>query len=264
MAKPKMKARILLLDIETAPANVYTWGLFDQNIALNQVVHDGYMLSWSAKWLGEKKVYHDRLINYASHFKSFPRHDGLIAKSIWKLMDEADIIVGHNGDNFDIKWLNTVFLKNGLKPVSSFKTVDTYKEVKSSFRFLSNKLEFLVKKLGIGEKMKHSGFDLWVKCMNGDRKAWDVMMKYDIIDVKILETLYLELRPFMKHHPNLALYEADNGRMKCPNCGGSDLYCKGFAYTNVSKFQRYICNDCGKNSRGSVNLLMNKVTRNVI
>lgn len=260
-------AKILLLDIETAPALVYTWGLFDQNIGLNQIVHDGYMLSWAAKWLGDARIMSDSVFNHTKSFKADPRDDKSIAFSIWKLMDEADIIVAHNGDQFDIKWLNTVFLKNGLPPISSYKSVDTLREAKNNFKFLSNKLEFLVKKLGVGEKMGNEGFTLWTRCMEGDKKAWDIMVKYNKQDVLVLEKLYLQLRPFIKRHPNLALY-ADGTNLICTSCGGSEVRKKGYAYTQNNKFQRFICLACGKNIRDGKGLLTkeerNNIPRNVV
>jgi hypothetical protein len=50
------KPRIVTLDIETAPIQSFHWGLFDQNIGLNQVACDWSILSFAAKWLDEKSV----------------------------------------------------------------------------------------------------------------------------------------------------------------------------------------------------------------
>ena len=250
MEQPK----ILILDIETAPTLGYVWGMFDQNLSPSQVVQEGYVLCWSAKWLGNKEVMFDSIFNYRKNFKNNPTDDSLVAKTIWKLLDEADIVVAHNGDNFDLKWLNTIFLKNHLPPVSSYKSIDTLKEAKNNFRFLSNKLEHLVKSLGVGEKMKNEGFSLWPKCMSGDPVAWKQMELYNKRDIIILENLYLGMKPFMKHHPKFGLFVNEELQI-CNICGSKNLKKKGFAYTSINKYQRFICDDCGASSRSRSSVL---------
>ena len=240
-------AKILLLDIETAPALVYSWGLFKQNIGINQIVKDGYVLMWCAKWLGEKKIMSDTLVAHGV-VPDLEKNEHHIAKSIWKLVDEADVVITQNGEQFDLLWLNTMFLKHHLPPVSTYKSVDTLREAKKSQRFISNKLDFMARKLDLGRKIDTGGFELWTECMNGDPQSWKKMETYCKNDVKILERLYMRLRPFMTLHPNLGTF-ADDADMHCPNCGSTHIKRKGFFYTAVSKFQRYVCLDCGKNIR---------------
>lgn len=240
-------AKILLLDIETAPASAYTWSLWDVNIGLNQIITDKYVLMWSAKWLDNKEVMFDTVArhSHSSHYTNVG--EKAIAKSIWKLLDEADIVITHYGNGFDLKELNGLFLKHHLKPVSSYVSIDTKAVVKQNFRFLSTKLEFILKKLELGEKAKHEGFGMWLGCMAGDKKAWDKMIKYCKRDVTELQKLYLELKPFIKNHPNLNLWNNTTG--KCENGCKSRLEKKGFAYTKQNVYQRYICPECGKNTR---------------
>lgn len=254
-AKTNTKAKILLLDIETAPALVYSWGLFKQNIGINQIVKDGYVLMWCAKWLHEKRIMSDTLVNYSKHLpgavrtcEDLEKLEHHIAKSIWKLVDEADIVVTQNGEQFDLLWLNTMFLKHHLPPVSTYKSVDTLREAKKTQRFISNKLDYMARKLDLGRKIDTGGFELWTGCMNGDLRSWHKMEVYCKNDVKVLERIYLRLRPFMILHPNLGTF-ADDADMHCPNCGSTRIRRKGFFYTAVSKFQRFICVDCGKNIR---------------
>ena len=109
-----MCPKILCLDLETAPAKVFSWGIWEQNIGVSQIVDDGYVLCWCAKWLDKKEIMSDALINYPSYFKKNPRCDKKIAESIWKLVNEADIVVTHNGNNFDLRWINTLFVKHVL------------------------------------------------------------------------------------------------------------------------------------------------------
>jgi hypothetical protein len=249
-----MVAKILLLDIETAPAKAYVWGIYDQNIGHKQIIEDTYMLCWTAKWYGDRDIKFDSLINYPTLFKKQPRNDSLICKSIWKLMNEADIIVAHYGDQFDLKKLNAFFLKNNMPPVSSYKSIDTKKALSKHFGFISNKLDAICKELSLGQKVEHEGFDLWIKCMKGDSSAWKRMKKYNIGDVKLLEMLYNKIKPFMSGHPNMILYE-ENRVLRCKKCLSINFKRNGYAYTSTGKYQRYACNVCRSEFRDTINLL---------
>jgi len=241
-----MSAKILVLDIETAPNVVYTWGLWDQNVGLNQIISTTFIMCWAAKWVGEKKVHY-----FGGGLCA--EEESRLVSPLWVLMDEADIVVAHNGDGFDIKHINAAFLRAGMAPPSPYKSIDTLKVAKNNFRFMSNKLEFLVSHLGLQHKIDTDGFELWTDCLAGDRKAWKKMREYNKNDVVILEQLYLLLRPYMKNHPNLAMYEGDD-EMRCGTCGSTNLTNKGYYYTNLSKFTRHVCNDCGAQKRGRTNL----------
>lgn len=252
-----MKVKILILDIETAPAKVYAWGIYDQNITHKQIIEDNYMMCWTAKWYHSKEVFFDSIVNYPDLFKKEPRNDSRICESIWHLMNEADICIAHHGDAFDFKKLNSFFLKNNMKPTSPFKTVDTKKALKTYFGFISNKLDAICKELELGTKLEHEGFDLWIKCMRGDAKAWDKMRRYNINDVKLLEKLYDKIKPYIANHPNLSLYE-DNLKIMCKKCLSINFIKRGFVYTSSCKYQRYVCSNCGSWFRDSRNLLTRK------
>lgn len=182
-----IKMKTLFLDIETTPMQVYTWGLFDQNISINQIIKSTEMLCFGARWLGEKKVI----------FRSV-HHDGKKAmlEDLHKIMDEADVLVGWNSAGFDHKHINREFLENGMKPPSPVKDLDLMSITKSNFLFPSNKLDYVAQKLGVGSKVKHSGFSLWIKCMEGDEKSWKEMKAYQIQDVNLLVDLYDILIPW--------------------------------------------------------------------
>ncbi len=176
-----------MLDIETTPLQVYTWGLWDQNIGINQIIKSTEMLCFGAKWLGQKSV----------TFKSV-HHDGKKAmlEELHRLMDEADALVGWNSAAFDHKHINREFLENGMTPPSLTKDLDLMTIVKANFQFPSNKLDYVAQKLGVGSKVKHSGFELWIGCMNDDKKAWAEMKRYQIQDVQLLDSLYDILLPW--------------------------------------------------------------------
>ena len=180
--------KTLFLDIETTPMQVYAWGLFDQNITIDQIIKSTEMLCFGARWLGEKKVM----------FRSV-YHDGKKAmlEDLHKLMDEADVLVGWNSAAFDHKHINREFLENGMMPPSTVKDLDLMSVTKANFLFPSNKLDYVAQKLDVGAKVKHSGFSLWLRCMDGDKKAWKEMKEYQIQDVNLLVDLYDILLPWL-------------------------------------------------------------------
>jgi len=177
----------------------------------------------------------------------------MIAKTLWKVMDEADIVCGHNSDCFDNKWVNTMFITNGMRPASPFQSIDTKKASKSNFYMISNKLENLGRKLKIGQKLDHHGFRLWKDCMAGDPKAWDHMVRYCKQDTILVEKLYNLMKPFMKTHPNMAVFAQD--KECCVVCQSPKLKKKGLRHKGSGKYQRWVCGDCGRWHTSKHNLL---------
>lgn len=258
MSQPK----ILVFDIETAPITAYTWGLFDQNIGLNQIKSDWHLLSWAAKWYGDsasKVVYMDN-----SKRKNV-QDDYALVFGLWKILDEADIVITQNGDKFDIKKFNARAAFHGLPPVSTFKSTDTLKESRKVFSFTSHKLEYMSEILNKKyKKLKHEeypGFELWKAILNGDKHAWEVMKKYCIHDVLATEELYRNIQGWIKTQ-NIACY-FDDAQVRC-RCGSTNLYKKGFVYTDAGKFQGYMCKDCGKRPKGRTNLLSTEKKKNLL
>lgn len=231
----KSPAKILLFDIETAPINAFTWGLYNQDINIKQIKEDWFMLCWSAKWLFDKEIHSDTLTSKEAKNKD----DKRITKSLWKLINEADIIVAHNLDGFDLKKANTRFLKHKLPHPDYFRKVDTLKVVRQNFKISSNKLDYICKFLGLNTKVKTSGFDLWVKCYNGEKEALKKMNEYCNNDVKILEELYLEIRPYIKNHPSVVTEDGS-----CLNCGSSNVKVVSPYKTQRHSYKGYRCKDC--------------------
>lgn len=255
-AQNNTSAKILLIDIETAPALSYVWGAWNQNPGTNlaMVQDDWFMLTWSAKWLFDKKVLSDKLTSE----EAIQQDDSRIANSIWKLLDEADIVIAHNAIKFDIKRLNTRFLKAGYNPPMPYQIIDTYVHAKKSFALFSNKLDFIAKDfLGLEGKIKHSGFELWESCMKGDTEALLEMEEYNIQDVRILEDVYLELRPWIKPHPNIGLFVGKEVKC-CATCGSEDLEWGSNYVTYANTYQACRCNSCGAVGRSRKSNTLNK------
>lgn len=224
---------ILFLDIETAPLLADVWGLFDQNVGLNQIRDPGGLLCYSAKWRGNDEMYF-----HSDHHSGRP----VMVEVAHRLLDQADVVVTWNGARFDVPHLNREFLEMGLKPPSPFKQVDLYRAVRRVFKFPSNKLQYVSTALGLDGKVEHEGHLLWVKCMMGDEDAWRRMQEYNRQDVILLEQLYDRLLPWIPNHPSMAL---DHDGECCPKCSSTRLQKRGTAQTLQSSFQRYQCQDCG-------------------
>lgn len=233
--------KVLYLDIETRAAVVNTWGLWNQNIGINQVDIPPSMICFAAKWQGDKKV---------EFFSDF--HDGheAMVRAAHALVHEADVLVTWNGRRFDEKHLNREFLELGLLPPSPYKSLDLMQAGKKKFLMLSNKLDWYAGHLLDDHKVAHQGFGLWKRCLAGEASAWAEMREYNRKDVTLLEDLHERLLPWIDSHPNVALHDGAD-EPACPNCGGTDLRREGFSLTAQGKYQRYQCKGCGKWLRGT-------------
>ena len=234
-----MTAKIVLIDIETAPSLGWTWEKYDTNII--EFTQHWFMLSYAYKTLDDNTVHIQALPDYPGYTKDLT-YDLLLVKSLWDVLDSADIVIAHNGDAFDIKKSNARFIAHGLPPPAPYKTVDTLKIARKHFKFESNKLGDLGKMLEIGVKVPHTGFSLWKGCMAGDMDSWEKMKEYNVQDVLLLEEVYLKLRPWAATHPDVNLYGVSGG---CPSCGGSKIQRRGFSYAKTQIRQRFHCQGCG-------------------
>lgn len=222
--------KVLLIDIETIPHVAYVWKKYETDIV--SFIEYSSILSVAWKWLDNKKMYSQKRIG---------SNDKDLVKKIWSLFDEADIVIAHNGNAFDIKRCMATFSRYKLPPPSPFKQVDTKLVAKKHFSFPSNSLNDIADFLGIGRKKETGGFDLWLKCMAGDKKAWKTMLEYNENDVILLEKIYLRLLPYITEHPNLGTLLGE----VCPKCGSGKIQSRGEARTITGVFQRFQCTNCG-------------------
>ncbi len=239
--------RLLLLDIETAPNIGHVWGLWQQNIGLNQLIASGYVLCWAAKWLGDKEIHFD------SVHQSKPKK---MLKRIHKLISEADGVIHYNGKSFDMPTLNKEFILHDMLPPPPYKQVDLCQVAKSTFRFPSNKLEYIAQKLKVTPKVTRRtfvGHSLWTECMAKNPAAWKEMEKYNRGDVITLEGVYNKMLPWIRVHPNHGMY-VDTGEPVCTNCGSASLQRRGHSVTATSKYARFQCMSCGTWVRGPNNV----------
>lgn len=242
-------ARILLLDIETLPGEYYAFDPKVDYLSAPMQIKDWSISCWAAKWLFEPEI----MGEVVSPQEAFDRTEQSILGGIWKLMDEADIIVTQNGINFDIKKLNSKFIENRYTPPSKYLNVDTLKVAQGVFGFTYNNLNELGKKAGVGEKIKMT-FSDWKACLTNDKQAKEALahkLEYCKNDVApLLEDVYLWLLPWIPNHPNLNLFTLHDSDV-CPKCESKEL-AWGFEYpTPTGLFNGFRCLSCGAIGRSS-------------
>lgn len=231
--------RILFYDIESFPLKALAWGGFKQYIMPQHIIEPTRVGCWAAKEYGKEKI----------HFASEVNGHEQMVRKLHKLLSDVDSICGYNSVNFDNKMMNAEYVQLGLSPLPPFKQLDLYKVIRKNFRLPSYKLEYVAKILGIGEKIKHAGFDLWVRCMTGERKAWAEMKEYNIRDVELLEALYIKLLPWISSHPSRSL---ESETRCCPTCGSEKLQRRGNYKTKTGSYDRLACTSCGSWSRNRI------------
>ena len=166
--------KVLLFDIETSLAQVYTYGLYDQNISIANVIEHPRMIAFTAKWLGKPKVF---------AFSEYHQSRTEMLTAMHELLDEADLVVGWNSKNFDVKWVNSEFMVENMLPPSPYKQLDLMQEVKRNARFLSNKLDYISERLLNDKKIEYNMARMWIKVNNPStsdaerKKEWNAMLK---------------------------------------------------------------------------------------
>lgn len=240
--------KVLVFDIETAPLKVYSWGVHDQNIHPENVIEDWFILSWAGKWLNDDNTFGD----VVTPKEAVEQDDKRIVNSLWKAFDDAEIVMGHNSSGFDIPKANARFFKHRLKPPSYYQQIDTLLAARKAFALTSNKLDEICKYLELPVKLE-TNFKLWSDCKNGDKNALKTMFTYNKNDVKILEDVYFEMRPWIPKHPNMGVYvQSDNSI--CPICISSNLQMGKNPYTtSTGEYKSYRCLNCGALGRDRKN-----------
>lgn len=231
----------LFFDIETSPMIVYGWRTgYKINLHTDNIIQDWKIICISYKWQHEDKV---KNLTWDKN-----QCDKQMLVDFIKLMNQADECIAHNGDRFDIKKIRTRCIFHRIPMFPKYRTLDTLKKAKSGFNFNSNRLDYIAKFLGVGAKLDHEGFDMWVKCLQGDKKALKDMVKYCDMDIIVLEDVYLTLQSYIKPNTHAGVI---NGNMKysCPTCGNDeDITLLKNDVTEKGTISRVMeCNSCGHN-----------------
>jgi len=250
-------AKVLFYDIETAPNLAYVWGQYEQDVISQH--RSWYLMCFAYRWEHQKQTKVVSLTDFELYDED-PENDREVAQALWDLFDEADIVIAHNGNRFDMRKANARFVFHDMKPPSSVQQIDTLKVARKHFMFNSNKLGDLGEHLGFGGKEATGGFGLWVGCMKGEEKAWKRMIKYARQDVDLLMDIYYKLRPWMDNHPNKNIIN-DTTR-QCPTCSSPHLLKRGYKRNRTTSYVQLECVDCGALCRERTK--SNEVTPSVV
>lgn len=227
--------RLLTVDLETSPAKASVWGMFNQNIGLTQLLETSRVLCFAAKWRGEKRVL---------YYSEFHHGRDEMVQAAHNLLSEADAVIHFNGARFDVPHLNREFLLAGHAPPSPYHQIDLLKVIRRQFKFNSSKLAHVTSELGLSGKLSHSGHSLWLQCLDGDPKAWNLMRRYNKQDVVTTEELYDKLLPWITNHPHVGLIDA-RGEETCNKCGSDHLQLRGWRHTLNGSYRKAQCQNCG-------------------
>ena len=222
----------IIFDIETTHTTLLNWGLFEK-----YTPHENILQEWRVICIGWKELGKGKPQLLYTYTKS----DKQIIKEIKKILEGADEVIYHNGDNFDYKKLNARALYHRLGPIPRVKSVDTLKQARKHFRLTSNRLDYIATFLGVGKKIKTDN-QLWLRVLAGDKAAVDEMGQYCLGDVLLEEKVYNALKPYIDPGINRGL--VDEATKVCPKCGSSGIIKRGYFYTTVGKYQRYRCSGC--------------------
>jgi hypothetical protein len=231
LASLRTPPKVLVWDLETSPAIVYSWGLFNQNHATNQIVEPSRVLCFAAKWVGKKRT---------EFYSEYHHGRDEMIKHAWRMLNEADVVVSYNGIGFDAKHANREFFLAGLGPPSPYVDIDLLRVNRANFKFLSNKLGYVTDAVGLPTKLETGGMDLWRQVLANDEKAWRTFRNYNVRDVVVTERLYLLLgqRGWIKG-VHAGLFAGD--MTVCHSCGSPDLTPVGVMYTKTAAYPKALC-----------------------
>jgi DNA polymerase elongation subunit (family B) len=232
--------KILIFDLETSYLEAAIWSLDTKYVNKSQILRDWYLLAYSCKWLYDEKVYSGIL----TPEEAIAGNDKRLCQEMYNFLDEANIIISYNGNAFDILKINTRFLINGIQPPSYYKSIDVYQTISRNFSFASKSLDFVTYKLELSRKKESGGIELWKKSMAGDANALTELSIYNIQDSKILEELYLQIRPWIRNHPSIGMWH-DSTEPMCGYCGSTNLeYISNLYSTPSGLYFSFRCLDC--------------------
>lgn len=238
--------RIVLWDLETLPNLKEVMKVLPglsayPGLTLKASINSVICMGW--KVFGEKEVHCINAWDFKSRWAKDVNDDFEVVKQAAKIIQDADAVVTHNGKSFDWKVLQTRLLFHGLKPLPKILHVDTRAESRKHLFMFNNRLNTLAKFFAQDEKLD-TGWDLWVKVANRDRKSMNKMTAYCKQDVMVLENIFKVMRPLLSELPNYNLFNLGE-RPVCIRCGSTRLNSRGRQLTKTMTQQRFQCQNCG-------------------
>ena len=241
--KPR-EPRIILWDIETGFDVLAAWGLYnDHGIPHENILKERYVVCACWKELGKPTVYSVSLLDDPKRFKKDPTDDYHVCRVLHQMMQNADVLVAHNGDSFDKPYVETRLIYHGFPPLPPIPTIDTKLVAKKRFRFNNNRLDYLAQYFKVGKKQETEK-GLWLKVLQGDPKAVRTMLVYNKHDVRLLERVYKRLAPYAQNVLNRGFF-GDHSGCPRPECGSRRIQARGIHRSLTQQYQRYVCLACG-------------------
>lgn len=227
----------LFFDIETSPNICYSWRIgYNISIGFENIIDERKIICISYKWEGSEKI----------HTLTWDKNlcDRQMLIDFIAVANQADELIAHNGDRFDIKWIRTRCIYHRIPIFPNYRTLDTLKKAKSGFNFNSNRLDYIAQFLGVGAKVKHSGFDMWKGVMKNDKEALKEMVNYCEGDIIVLEDVFLTMQNYIKPNTHNGVIN-NNFKYSCPTCGSEHPTLVKNNVTAMGTIKRLmICNDC--------------------
>jgi DNA polymerase elongation subunit (family B) len=246
----------LFFDIETSYHTCRVWrtGKIDW-LSPEMIINHKQIICISYKWQGEDEV----------HTLDWSIGEKEMLKKFIKVLEQADEIIGHNGDRFDIKELRTRCINYGLLMFPTYRTLDTLKKAREYFNFASNKLDYIGKYLNVGRKMEHEGLQMWIDVVeNKDKNALERMKSYCQGDVILLEDVYTALSPYITHNNNFAVLRGGE-KWECPECASDDVQMHHTYTTAMGIVRRNMkCNHCKKQYKISNKTYMSMLQHSIV
>jgi DNA polymerase elongation subunit (family B) len=236
----KLNKKRLFFDIETSPNIGFFWQSgYKLNVPYGNIIKERAIICICYKWEGEDKVYS---LNWDKN-----QDDKELLEKFITVANEANELVGHNGDRFDLPWIRTRCLFHRISCFPNYTTLDTLKQARSKFRFNSNTLNYIAQFLNVGEKSETGGFDLWKDIvLNNSQTAMKTMVEYCKNDVVILEKVFHHLKNYVPHKSHFGVLTTGE-KTSCPECGSEDLRHSQTRYSAAGTSRIQVqCNDCHK------------------
>lgn len=233
------KVKRLFLDLELSPTLFYGWPQTGKtHTSYDQILEDSKIIMIGYKWEHSKTT---ELL----HWDLRNQDDSKMVEKFQTIAAEADVCIGHNSRSFDIRHIATRLCDHNLKPIHIENAEDTYKDVKKKLALPSYKLDYLVKRFGLGAKMALSGWNSWIDvCWNKNEKEFEKMKKYCKMDVILSEKLYHRLYKYIDHKVNYGVFT--DGRLACPDCSSTKVYKAKDRLTRTGMRQQWQCQKCAR------------------
>jgi DNA polymerase III epsilon subunit-like protein len=227
----------LCIDIETSTQKAEFYGsTYEPKIV--RVTEEAHMLGFSVKWYGEKKI-------YVYDLKDFKGSEIEMLKKVLGWIEQCEYFIAHNGDKFDLRFINARLDKFKLPVISPIKTVDTLKIARKLWNLPSYRLDFLGWYFGLGRKMERPHVE--------DRPLTERERKqeksYNGNDVLILEKLFTLQLPHIGHLPMFKIPKAKTNISEdrtCPKmeCRSNRTQSRGRRVFEGKICKQYQCMTC--------------------